>query len=33
MQIMRAIAGDVAVDRSPSGTTVTLQHRKGEGAV
>src|SRR5215210_1899278 len=32
MQIMRAIAGDVAVDRSPTGTIVTIQHRKEEGA-
>jgi anti-sigma regulatory factor (Ser/Thr protein kinase) len=32
MQIMRAIAGDVAVDRSPDGTTVTIHHRKGDTA-
>jgi anti-sigma regulatory factor (Ser/Thr protein kinase) len=30
MQIMRAIAGDVAVDRSPQGTTVTIHHRRGD---
>ena len=30
MQIMRAIAGDVAVDRSPEGTTVTIHHRRGD---
>jgi anti-sigma regulatory factor (Ser/Thr protein kinase) len=30
MQIMRAIAGEVAVDRSPEGTTVTIHHRRGD---
>jgi len=30
MQIMRAIADDVAVDRSPKGTTVTIHHRRGD---
>jgi hypothetical protein len=30
MQIMRAIAGEVGVDRSPDGTTVTIHHRRGD---
>jgi hypothetical protein len=30
---MRAVAGEVAVDRTPAGTTVTIHHRKGERAV
>jgi len=30
MQIMRAIAGQVAVERSPEGTTVTIHHRRGD---
>jgi anti-sigma regulatory factor (Ser/Thr protein kinase) len=30
MQIMRTIAGEVAVDRSPDGTTVTIHHRRGD---
>jgi signal transduction histidine kinase/serine phosphatase RsbU (regulator of sigma subunit)/DNA-binding response OmpR family regulator len=29
-QIMRAVAGEVAVERTPQGTTVTLHHRKGD---
>ncbi len=33
MHIMRAIAtGDVAIDRGAEGTTVTLEHRRGDGA-
>jgi anti-sigma regulatory factor (Ser/Thr protein kinase) len=28
MQIMRAISGEVGVDRSPEGTTVTIRHRR-----
>jgi anti-sigma regulatory factor (Ser/Thr protein kinase) len=31
-QIMQAVAGEVAVERTSQGTTVTLQHRKGDRA-
>jgi hypothetical protein len=27
---MQAVAGEVAIDRTPEGTTVTIHHRKGE---
>ncbi len=30
MQIMRAISGEVAVERTPEGTTITIHHRTGE---
>jgi anti-sigma regulatory factor (Ser/Thr protein kinase) len=32
LQIMRAIAGEVAVDRTPQGTTVTFHLRRGDRA-
>jgi len=30
MNIMQAIAGELAIDRTPEGTIVTIHHRKGE---
>jgi len=32
MHIMQAVAGEVAVERTPAGTTVTIHHRKGDRA-
>ena len=32
MQIMQAVAGDVAIERTPGGTTVTIHHRRGDRA-